>query len=103
MQIKRIGRCCVALSLACPVAANAGPLWDELANGGGDAGHLISNAQITVGIGALGTIKGSLANGNDMEDVFKIRITDPLNFSATTTTNPFGTSGFDTQLWLFNA
>lgn len=74
-------------------AANAAD-WREV----GDAGPL-PPGQVTVGPGSLDRIVGKLDGGNDMEDMFCIRITNPQAFSATT----IGGADYDTQLFLFNA
>ena len=75
--------------------------WDETANGGGDAGDLPATAQLITSPDAtpcqtpVTRILGDLeANGVDM---YVICITDPANFVASTV----GTTGWDTQLWLF--
>ncbi len=62
----------------------------------GDAGSLTSSAQdVAGGTGPVTIIRGDL---NNDEDMFKINICDPANFSATTM---FG-SNVDTRLYLFN-
>jgi hypothetical protein len=60
-----------------------------------DAGQTPPHAQAAVGTGALNSIRGSLASGNDV-DMFKI-CAGP-DFSATTV----GGATFDTQLFLFD-
>lgn len=77
--------------------AGANAQWDELVNGGGDAGDLPGTAQVVSGSGSLTTITGS--NGVSDVDMYQILITDIANFSATTV----GGAGFDTQLWLFDS
>jgi hypothetical protein len=57
------------------------------------------------GTGTLGLITGSLAavrdaQAIDFEDMFLIRITDPVNFTARTDPG-FGSATFNTELWLF--
>jgi len=80
-----------------PAAADT---WTEV----GDAGQLPGTAQITVGVGALDAIQGTLPtdgiNPPDI-DVFRIVITDPDAFSATTV-NP-ETEFIETELYLFRA
>jgi hypothetical protein len=61
----------------------------------GDAGSLMDTAQEASGSGPLSVIRGEL---NDDEDMFKITICDPANFSAMTV---YG-SNVDTRLYLFN-
>jgi hypothetical protein len=68
-------------------------LWTEI----GDAGQLLGTAQTTTGAGALTSIAGSLSSGSDV-DLFRIYISSPAAFSATT----IGGASFDTQLFLFN-
>jgi hypothetical protein len=62
-----------------------------------DAGDLPATAKKIVGTDPLETISGNLTAGDI--DLYKITITNPASFSATT----FGTSPLDTQLWLFRA
>jgi hypothetical protein len=84
----------------------AGPVWCESVDGGVDAGSLPPGAQTTMGTGPLLGIEGSLGP-SDKEDMFKIRITDPLNFHARTMFSPLagktGMTDFDTMLWLFDS
>ncbi len=75
--------------------AEAGPDWDELTDGGMDAGSLPASAQPVTGFGALNSITGSLSTfpsigpgGGDFEDMYLFRIVDPLGFSATTVFPP---------------
>lgn len=65
----------------------------------GDAPELLPG-QTTVGVGALNTIRGTVASTTDA-DLFCILVVDFQNFRATT----LGTPGtlVDTQLFLFNA
>jgi hypothetical protein len=60
-----------------------------------DAGDLPSTAKKVVGQEVLESISGNLTS-RDI-DLYKITITNPASFSATT----FGTTPLDTQLWLF--
>ena len=75
--------------------------WDETANGGGDAGNLPATAQLvtlpdqTPCQSPVTRVRGD--NGTDDVDMYVICITDPANFVASTV----GTTGWDTQLWLF--
>jgi hypothetical protein len=75
--------------------------WDETDNGGGDAGDLPATAQLVSAANAqacqtpVSRIRGRL-DADDV-DMFAICITDPAAFSASTV----GTTGWDTQLWLF--
>jgi hypothetical protein len=75
--------------------------WDESYHGGGDAGDLPATAQIVTLPDAtpcetpVTRVRGDL-DASDA-DMYVICITDPASFSATTV----GSTGFDTQLWLF--
>jgi MYXO-CTERM domain-containing protein len=85
---------CALLAAAGPTLA--GPDWIEH----GDAGSLVSTAQITFGTGQLDSISGGLTGGaraGDFEDVYLIRVTDPLLFSIQS-----GSGDFDPVLWIFN-
>ncbi|MCX7992511.1 MAG: DVUA0089 family protein [Fimbriimonadales bacterium] len=80
----------VLASLALLMSAHP-QTWNEQ----GDAGSLPETAQST-GAGALSAIQGTLQGYYDV-DMYAITITDPANFSASVS------SGFDSQLWLFDA
>jgi hypothetical protein len=75
--------------------------WDETRDGGGDAGDLPATAQLITSPDAtpcetpVTRVRGDL-DASDA-DMYVICITDPASFSATTV----GSTGFDTQLWLF--
>jgi hypothetical protein len=75
--------------------------WDEQFYGGGDAGDLPATAQLvtlpdqTPCQSPVTRVRGD--NGTDDVDMYVICITDPANFVASTV----GTTGWDTQLWLF--
>ncbi len=62
----------------------------------GDAGDLPDTAQVPSGTGNLAAITGTLDPSD--ADMFRIRVCDYANFSATTV----GGAAFDTQLFLFN-
>ncbi len=68
--------------------------WVEV----GDAGQLPDSAQGIIGVKPLTEITGSINNVNDI-DMYKLMITDPVNFTASTV----GGVGFDTALWLFDS
>jgi hypothetical protein len=70
--------------------------WDEIDNGGGDAGDLPETAQST-GSDPITKIRGTIGGANDV-DVYAIYISDPDAFSATT----IGGTTLDTALWLFD-
>lgn len=76
--------------------------WDEMNDGGSDAGELPASAQKIFSTGTdpcqtpVRAVRGALS-ANDA-DMYVICITDANTFHATTV----GGAGFDTQLWLFN-
>ncbi|MGD9688422.1 MAG: hypothetical protein AB7K52_04355 [Phycisphaerales bacterium] len=82
-------------------------IWNELAPDAGeqyDGQNGLANvpADSTVGNGALNTIVGSLSSDTDV-DMYRIRITDPMAFSATTVPDGgigFPGAAFDTVLYL---
>ena len=78
-------------------ASNPGPgppgIWQEA----GDAPDLIAGQQ-TAGLGSLNRIFGTVSDSVDA-DLYAIRITDPVNFSATSA----GDVEEDTQLFLFDS
>ncbi len=57
-----------------PAAAG---VWDETTDGGGDAGNLLTTAQITTGVGALTQITGVIPDPEDV-DMYCINITSSL-------------------------
>jgi hypothetical protein len=71
-------------------------VWDEVVNGGGDAGDLPDGAQVVAGSGSVSRITGVVDAGN--ADMFRINICDSSVFQASTVEG----ADFDTQLWLFN-
>jgi hypothetical protein len=85
--------------LGCTSIASAGPDWLEQ----GDAGSTISAAQLParpVGATGLFSISGVLASAftePDYEDLYRIRITDPVNFSI----RP-AFADFNVVMYLFN-
>lgn len=93
----RLSALALALSVA-PVAL-AGPDWVEV----GDAGSTVGSAQVPLrptGVTFLSSIQGSLASGvgvSDYEDLYLIRITDPVAFSITP-----ATADFNPVFYLFN-
>ena len=88
-----------AAALALPTAASAGFVWTEKAPGAGD---LLATAQATYdnAFNTMSGISGSLGNsaGAYEVDLYRIRIDDPLNFSASITD---GINDF--ALFLFDA
>lgn len=105
MLARSIAVFAAAVGLSAP--ALAGPEWTEM----GDAGSTLPGAETPIGMGPLAGIKGEL-NGAppprgatdmaDFEDVYRIFIENPKNFSAFIVPNDNGTPTFDTQLWLFD-
>jgi uncharacterized protein (TIGR03382 family) len=81
----------IAFVVAALAGAAQGQTWTEV----GDAGSLPGTAQITVGVGPLTDIIGTLFA---REDMYCIEIVDPAHFLATAV----GGAGFDTQLFLFD-
>jgi hypothetical protein len=76
------------------VSAHA-QVWNEA----GDAGDMPGTSQSVVGVGPLTDIFGAVSVTSDA-DIYRIYITDPSLFSATTNSAP-GTMT-DTTLYLFN-
>ncbi|MCW5767038.1 MAG: DVUA0089 family protein, partial [Phycisphaeraceae bacterium] len=70
--------------------------WNELVDGGGDAGELPGTAQTPAGSGTLARISGAFDVAADA-DMYRVEICDFANFSATTA----GNTTVDTQLFLF--
>lgn len=86
------------LAVATAMAATApAQIWDEILDGGGDAGELPGSAQLVLGVGSLTTITGGFFGALDA-DMYMINIDGPAGFSATTV----GGSAADTQIWLFD-
>ena len=80
----------------------AGP--DIVENDTGDAGSLPGSAKVVAGMGPLNSIQGQLEGnpmplGIDFEDMYLVKIADPLKFSATTFNSQ---TNFNTQLWIFD-
>ncbi len=99
-----LGPVCLAIG----VAAHAGPVWQEIPDGGGDAGALPVDAQVVGGGGALMRIDGSLdgmslrGGMGDFQDMYLICVNEPALFKATTVVSGGGSATFDTQLFLFH-
>jgi len=70
-------------------------IWTE----SGDAGDLPGTAQSATGVGSLTDIFGSVSLTSDA-DIYRIYISSPAAFSATTNISPLTMS--DTTLYLFN-
>jgi len=84
----------VALALSMQQSVQA-LTWAEV----GDAGDLPGTAQLTVGTNPLTAITGAIGTSTDA-DMYRIHISNPAAFSATTV-GTVGTLG-DTQLFLFD-
>ncbi len=104
---KEIGAAAIAAGLVVTIA-QAGPTWPE----GPDAGELPFSAQKVNGPTPIFMIDGTLggpmpapagARGipGDFQDMFLIKIADPIGFVATTDPNGDGFADFDSQLFLF--
>ncbi|GIV06128.1 MAG: hypothetical protein KatS3mg016_1703 [Fimbriimonadales bacterium] len=89
-----------SMALVALTAVASAQTWDEIANGGGDAGDLPGTAQVVVGSGPLTQITGALQTGGDV-DLFAIFISDPANFYAHTGSSTATT--FDSKLHLFDS
>jgi hypothetical protein len=72
-----------------------GLVWNEV----GAAGNLPASAQVTLGVGPLTQIAGSLDELTEV-DMFQIWIEDPLGFSAATVSSSLSVP--DPQLFLFD-
>jgi hypothetical protein len=70
--------------------------WNEILDGGSDAGELLASAQHISGSGTLNGIRGTLTGAET--DMYALFICDHANFSASTV----GGSSLDTQLFLFD-
>lgn len=91
-------------------SATAGPVFDEPP--GGDAGNSLTtatNVSTSSGTGAVGVIKGQIKGGGgfvsgegDYQDLFRIYIADPLQFSAETFWLDGDDPLHDPMLYLFN-
>jgi hypothetical protein len=65
-----------------------------------DAGELFDSAQTTIGIGSIDEITGAISTSYDV-DLYKIRISDPTNFSAYVSGGE-GSNNWDSVLTLFD-
>jgi hypothetical protein len=86
------GTLVAALAVASVSGLANAQIWNEV----GDAGDLPASAQVVMGAGSLTQINGFF--GANDADMYRILITNPAAFSATT----FGGTTLDTQLWLFH-
>jgi hypothetical protein len=79
--------------------------WDEIGDGGGDAG-IQNAAQVTTGTSSLTTISGTLDQaGGDHVDCYVIQVTDVTTFYVTSdpAVDPAAVVGeTDTRLWIFD-
>lgn len=91
-----------SIALVALTAVAGAQVWDETANGGGDAGDLPSTAQVVLGNpnDPLTRITGRMATGGEV-DMFAILITDPANFYAHTGSTTETT--YDSKLTLFDS
>jgi hypothetical protein len=86
--------CLAVLSLIMAAGSAPAQTWNEDC----DAGQTLRTAQKPEGCGPLTRIGGVLKDKNDV-DLYKICISDPKKFFATT----IGGAWFDTQLFLFDS
>lgn len=92
-------------------SATAGPIFDEPP--GGDAGNSLTtatNVSTASGTGHVGIIKGELKGGSglvggggDYQDLYRIYIADPMNFSVETFAGDGDGVLRDPMLYLFDA
>ncbi|MCW5765781.1 MAG: hypothetical protein KIT68_07380 [Phycisphaeraceae bacterium] len=74
--------------------------WNELVDGGADAGELPATAQVPLGTDPFTRITGSIDTGDTgAADMYRIAICDAPSFSASTV----GGTSWDTQLFLFDS
>ncbi len=91
-----------SLTAVALMATAGAQIWDETANGGGDAGDLPSSAQVVSGVHTmpLTRITGRMATGGEV-DMFAILICNPDQFFAHTGNTSETT--YDTKLTLFDS
>jgi PEP-CTERM motif-containing protein len=86
---------------AAPLCTAGAGIWNEGDAGEGDAGKLPGSANITVGVGSLTKICGSLDNSGSGGDMYEIMIT---NSTFTALTAGIGVNGIDDPaLYLFDS
>jgi hypothetical protein len=98
-SVRPSGRLTAALTLVALLAASAAhaQIWVET----GDAGDLVSSAQVTSGVGPLTQIQGLLASPTDV-DVYCVRLTTPQpQYAAIVGLNCVVIQG--PNVWLFDA
>ena len=89
-----------AVSTAVAATCTPGPgVWTK-SSASGDAGSLPSNADITIGSGALNTICGNIADATDGVDMYEIMITGS---SFTAVVSDRNGSTLDPALFLFDS
>ncbi|MBX3381361.1 MAG: hypothetical protein KF805_14795, partial [Phycisphaeraceae bacterium] len=98
---RRCGAIIVLATLAIGASPARAQVWDEQTNGGGDAGKLPTDPQITVGTGSLTNIGGAIDNPDVDIDMYCIRITDKATFTATFNESVDSLKRY--ALWLFDA
>ncbi|MBM4274854.1 MAG: hypothetical protein FJ134_10420 [Deltaproteobacteria bacterium] len=93
MNFRGLNRLLVVMAALAIMAGGAyAATWNET----GDAEPLLGTAQVTTGSGPLTQISGQFFDRTDV-DLYKIQITDHVNFTAQTGL------GWDPMLWLFNS
>ncbi len=94
-RIAAASAACLALA-----ASTAGAqIWDEFANGGGDAADF-PPGQLTIGTGPLTEIRGRIGNPDFDVDMYCITIPNQQAFTASVFEPQ---NGLSAQLWLFDA
>ncbi|MDH7570014.1 MAG: PEP-CTERM sorting domain-containing protein [Armatimonadota bacterium] len=100
--IKRMTLASLVLAASLAVSAVFAQTWSEV----GDAGDMPGTAQVVTGTGPLTTIFGTITPGSGIPyvapdaDLYKIYISDPANFSASTVN---AATTMDTHLFLFRS
>lgn len=90
----------LAMACFCPTEYSHGQTWDEIVNGGGDAGDFPAGTFQEGDGGVYDVLAGSLdPNGGDEYDSYLITVTDVAAFNATTAVN-LGED--DTRIWLWD-
>jgi hypothetical protein len=100
-ELLRRGRGAVA-AVVCALAwvgSAQAQVWDEFADGGGDAVDL-PPGQLTIGTGPLIEIRGRIGNPDLDVDMYCIFVPDPQAFTASVFEPSVGLSA---ELWLFDA
>lgn len=100
--MSKIRSVAAAMVAICSAVAFAGPDWQEGRLTGIDAGSFVNSAEITLGVGQINTISGTLQGlsafgDGDFEDMYIIRVAEPTTFFF-----EVQNASFDSALYLFN-